>query len=397
MSLSWMALPRPTRMHVFVLCCVAAGLLLTTIVIPSVAGFQIEHPDTPQGPTTKGRVDHVIERTTQQSARGEIEHERLAVDVDGRSVVIERTRATGDIGKLDVEAGDRVLLSKVSGPDGDTYLIIDRVRQTTLLWLGVAFVVAVLVTGRFVGAASLLGLAASMAVLLRFIVPGILSGHNPVLIAVAGALVIMAATLFLTHGVNRKTAVALAGTTASLLLTAALAMVTIGAARITGVASEDAAVLQVLSAGSISASGLLLGGIIIGALGVLDDVTVAQASAVFELQRANPLLGAVQLYRRAMNVGRDHIGATVNTLVLAYAGASLPLIMLLAIQGDPLQIQLNREFIAVEVVRTLVGSIGLIAAVPFTTAIAAFIAQRAGSAGEAAGAPSLAAPAEESP
>jgi uncharacterized membrane protein len=174
-------------------------------------------------------------------------------------------------------------------------------------------------------------------------------------------------------------------------------MVTIAAARITGVASEDAAVLQVLSAGDISASGLLLGGIIIGALGVLDDVTVAQASAVFELQRANPVLGAVQLYRRAMNVGRDHIGATVNTLVLAYAGASLPLIMLLAIQGDPLLIQVNREFIAVEVVRTLVGSIGLIAAVPFTTAIAAFVAQRAGPAPEPNGAPSLGARVEQSP
>jgi uncharacterized membrane protein len=160
------------------------------------------------------------------------------------------------------------------------------------------------------------------------------------------------------------------------LFTALLATVTIAAARLTGVASEDAAVLQVLSTEQLSASGLLLGGIIIGALGVLDDVTVAQASAVFELRSANRLLGPLDLYRRAMNVGRDHIAATVNTLVLAYAGASLPLLMLLAVQGEPLAIQVNREFIAIEIVRSLVGSIGLVAAVPLTTVIAAFTVSR---------------------
>ncbi|HRC63002.1 MAG TPA: YibE/F family protein, partial [Dehalococcoidia bacterium] len=230
--------------------------------------------------------------------------------------------------------------------------------------------------GRVVGVTSLLGLAASMLILLRFVVPGILSGHSPVVIAVIGALTIMASTLFLAHGVNRKTAVALAGTAGALLLTALLASLTIAAADLTGLASEDTAVLQVMSAEHVSATGLLLGGIIIGALGVLDDITIGQASAVFELRAANPLLGPLELYRRAMNVGRDHISATVNTLVLAYAGASLPLLMLLAVQGESLAIQVNREFIAIEVVRSLVGSIGLVAAVPLTTAIAAAVAGR---------------------
>ena len=370
-----MSLRRPSAIQLLVLGCVGIALFVIAVLVPAVAGFEVPHPDSPQGATVKGRIDDVLERRTVPSGRGDLEQERLSVAVDGQLVIVERTRAAGDIGRLDVEPGDRVLLVKVAGPDGDTYLILDRVRQTTLLWLGLAFVLIVLVIGRLVGATSLLGLAASLVVLLRFIVPGILSGHNPVLISVTGALVIMAATLFLAHGVNRKTAVALAGTVASLLLTALLATVALSAAQITGVASEDAATLQVLSAGNISASGLLLGGIVIGALGVLDDVTVAQASAVSELRRANPLLGPIELYRRAMNVGRDHIAATVNTLVLAYAGASLPLIMLLAIQGDPISIQLNREFIAIEVVRTLVGSIGLVAAVPFTTFIAALMAR----------------------
>ncbi len=355
---------------------VALGLLAVAVVIPQVAGFEVPRTDSAQGPLVRGRVVDVIERTTIPSERGDLERERLAVEADGQSIVIERTRAEGDIGALDVEAGDRVLLSKAPGPEGDQYFIVDRVRESALLWVAIAFVAMVLLTGRLVGAASLLGLAASMLVLLRFVVPGILSGHNPVLISVLGAIAIMASTLFLSHGVSRKSAVALAGTAVSLVLTAVLATVAIAAARVTGVASEDAATLQVLGEGGISASGLLLGGIIIGALGVLDDVTVAQASAVFELRRANPLLGALELYRRAMNVGRDHIAATVNTLVLAYAGASLPLLMLLAIQGESLGIQLNREFVAIEVLRSLVGSIGIVAAVPLTTSLAALVARR---------------------
>ncbi|MGE0227280.1 MAG: YibE/F family protein [Dehalococcoidia bacterium] len=379
-----MKLSPPSRVQAAVFAGIAALLIVMTVVVPSAFGFEVTHPDSPQGPTVQGRVIEVLSRETVPSERGPVERERLSVDIDGLRVLIERTRAEGDIGQLDVEAGDRVLLSRLAGPDGDTYYIVDRVRQTTLLWLLVAFVLAVIATGRLVGVASLLGLAASMLVLLRFIVPGILSGHSPVLIAVVGALTIMASTLFLAHGVNRKTVVALVGTAVALCLTAVLATVTIAAAQLTGVASEDAAVLQVLSAGQLSASGLLLGGIIIGALGVLDDVTVAQSSAVFELHSANPLLGPVDLYRRAMNVGRDHIAATVNTLVLAYAGASLPLLMLLAVQGEPLTVQLNREFIAIEVVRSLVGSIGLVAAVPLTTAIAALAAARMAASGRPA-------------
>jgi uncharacterized membrane protein len=371
-----MPLPRPSATQLAVLAGIALLLLLVTVIIPRLAAFEVPRTDSAQGPLVRGRVDDVLERGTIQSERGPLQQERLSVDVDGQLVVIERTIAEGDIGTLDVQPGDGVLLSRAPGPEGDQYFIVDRVRDSALLWVGVAFVVMVLLTARFVGAASLLGLVASMLVLLRFVVPGILSGHNPVLISVAGAIAIMATTLFLSHGVGRKSAVALAGTSASLVLTALLATVVIEGARVTGVASEDAATLQVLSAGGISASGLLLGGIIIGALGVLDDVTVAQSSAVFELRRANPLLGAVELYRRAMNVGRDHIAATVNTLVLAYAGASLPLLMLLAIQGESLGIQLNREFVATEVLRALVGSMGIVAAVPLTTALAALIARR---------------------
>ncbi len=367
---------RPDMTQVALLWFVGAVLLVTCVLVPAIAGFSVAPSTTPPPATSKGRVAEVLERRVETSPRGEVRTERLRVDLAGSTVEVARTVQLGATGRLDLEAGDQVLVSRQPGPDGDTYLIVDRVRDMPLIAITVAFAALVLVIGRATGAWSLLGLAASLLIIARFIVPGILSGHSPLLIAEAGAVSIMVTTLYLSHGVSWKTTAALGGTTVALALTALLAVLVITAARITGVASEDAATLQVLSSGHIEAGGLLLGGIIIGTLGVLDDVTVAQSAAVFELRAADPRFGPAELYRRAMNVGRDHIASTVNTLVLAYVGASLPLVMLLAIQGEPLAIQLNREFVAIEVVRTLVASIGLIAAVPVTTALAAFAASR---------------------
>ena len=371
-----MTFPRPTAAQLFAAWCIAVALVLTVVVIPAVAGFEVPPAQTPRATTVEGRVATVLERSTIESGRGPLQHERLAVETGSTTVTIERDRNPRDIGSLDVEVGDRVLLARTPTPAGDAYYIVDRIRTDALWLLGGAFVLMALVIGRLHGATAILGLAASLLVILRFIIPGILSGHDPRVIAVSGALVIMCTTLFLAHGISLKSMVALAGTALALLVTATLAGIAISGARLTGIVSEDAATLQVLARGNIQATGVLFGGIIIGALGVLDDVTVAQASAVFELRRANVTLGAFELYRRAMNVGRDHIAATINTLVLAYAGASLPLLMLLVLQQEALGLQLSREFIAVEVVRSLVGSMGLIAAVPLTTAFAALVAHR---------------------
>lgn len=368
--------PRPGFARIALLWFVGAVLLVTCVLVPAIADFSVARPASPAAETTRGRVAQVIERRTEQTPRGEVRQERLRLAVGAKSVEVTRSIDLSATGRLDLEAGDKVLVTRVQGPDGDVYLIVDRARDWPLLAIVAAFAGLGLIVGRATGAWSLLGLAASLLIIVRFIVPGILSGHSPLGIAVVGAISIMVTTLYLSHGVSWKTTAALAGTTVALLITALLAIVVIAAARITGVASEDAATLQVLSSGQIQASGLLLGGIIIGALGVLDDVTVAQSAAVFELRAANPALGATELYRRAMNVGRDHVASTVNTLVLAYVGASLPLVMLVAMQGEAIGIQLNREFVAIEVVRTLVASIGMIAAVPLTTALAAFAAIR---------------------
>jgi uncharacterized membrane protein len=293
----------------------------------------------------------------------------VVAEVEGTGEVVEFTMSddTGDT----FAAGQRVRLQEIDGVEGETtYLIIDFRRQGPLLLLTGLFLLAVIGFGRWQGARALLGLGITFALIIAFIVPAILTGRDPVLVALVGAVLIMIVTLYLSHGWSRKTTAAVVGTAAALALTGLLAVAFVAAAQLTGFTSEEARLANV-EVGGLSLTGLLLAGIIIGGLGVLDDVTMSQASTVFELHRANPEAGFAELLRGALNVGRDHIAATVNTLFLAYAGASLPLLILFVISADPLLTVATSEVVAVEVVRTLVGSIGLIAAVPLTTALAA--------------------------
>jgi hypothetical protein len=213
---------------------------------------------------------------------------------------------------------------------------------------------------------------ASFAILLTFVLPGMQAGQPPLLVAVTGAALIMFVVLYLTHGITAQTSVAVLGTLASLVLTGVLGTITTAATHLTGFGSEDATTLAMLQA-DVDLHGLLLAGIIIGSLGVLDDVTVTQAATVTELARANPDLTRLQLYRAAIRVGRAHIASTVNTIVLAYAGASLPLLLLLIASGRDTTELLTSEFMAQEIVRSAVATMGLIAAVPITTALAALV------------------------
>ncbi len=356
---------------------IAALLLVVTVVLPATGAFDLPDAGFEVLPTTEATVISIEEVERFESAGRTVVNERIEVALDGgERTVIDVTRRLDDLVGIDPQPGDLVLLSISETPEGPRYFISDHVRRFPLWVLTLAFAGAVLAIGRWHGLASLVGLGASFLVIVRYIVPAILAGFDPLMIAITGSMVIMSTTLFIAHGVGWKTVVALAGTTAALLLTALLAGFGIGFAKLTGIATDEAATLQILSTGTIDARGLLLGGIIIGALGVLDDVTMAQASSVFELRRANPLLGTRELYHRGMRVGRDHIASTVNTLVLAYAGASLPLLIILASGAEPLGTLVNRDVIATEVVRTLVGSIGIVAAVPITTALAGLAAGR---------------------
>ena len=245
-----------------------------------------------------------------------------------------------------------------------------------MLVLVAVFMLAVVAFGRWQGVRSLIGLALSFAVIVGFVVPAILRGRSPVAVALVGAMAIMLLSLYLSHGMGRKTTAAVVGTGLALVLTGALTAGFVAATSLTGLASEDALNASFL-AGGLSFRGLLLAGIILGGLGVLDDVTMSQASLVFELRRADPTASFAQLVTGALAVGRDHIAATVNTLFLAYAGASLPLLVLFTTSGDSLGTVATSEVVAVEIVRSLCGSIGLIAAVPLTTVLAAALTRRA--------------------
>jgi uncharacterized membrane protein len=269
-----------------------------------------------------------------------------------------------------IVVGDRIILASFpNSPTEVRYQFVDFQRSTPLVLLAVLFAVAVIATSRGRGLAALAGLALSILVLVKFILPAILAGENPLAVSIVGSAAIMFVALYLAHGVNARTSTAVLGTLASLALTGGLALLFVGAARFTGLASEEATFLQV-SADQINLQGLLLGGIIIGALGVLDDVTITQSSAVWEIHDANPSLGSKALYGKAINIGRDHIASTVNTLVLAYVGASLPLMIIFTISSIPVSKVLTSEVVSEEIVRTLVGSIGLVASVPVTTALA---------------------------
>ncbi len=274
-------------------------------------------------------------------------------------------------GAPEFAVGDEVILASADVEGETQYDVVDFQRGPPLLVLVMVFVVAVLVLSRWRGVAALAGLAFAILVLVLFILPALFDGRSPLAVAIVGAAVIMVGTMYLTHGVSVRTTVALAGTLLSLTLTGVLGYVFAGATRFTGITDEFTSYLQSRGV-EVDARGLLLAGLVIGALGVLNDVTVTQTVAVWEVAAANSTIGRAGLYSAGMRIGREHVGATVNTLVLAYAGASLSILMVLVIADQRLVHVLTGEEIAMEVVRALVGSLGIVAAVPMTTALAAF-------------------------
>lgn len=267
--------------------------------------------------------------------------------------------------------GDPILVTVGKTQDNVlTAYFVDHIRARPLLWMAAAFAAAILLISGWKGLRSLLSLVFSLFVIIGFIIPHILAGEDPLTVSIMGSALLLAVTLYLTYGWNLKTHSAVTSMILVLFLTGGLSALFVTFARLSGSGDENNMFLiQTLDA-EINLRGLLLGGYIIGALGVLDDLVTTQASAVFELHAANSQLEFRGLYRAAMRIGQDHVAATVNTLVLAYAGASLPMLLLFSLgRGDYADL-VNFAFIAEEIVRTLVGSLGLIAAVPLTTAIA---------------------------
>lgn len=283
-----------------------------------------------------------------------------------------------------IQRGDHILVGKAPAQERQAesapapaavtpdYYFVDFDRRVPLLALSILFSIVVIALSRWRGLAALAGVAVSLLVLVRFVLPAILEGQDPLIVAMVGGATIMFIALYLAHGLNAATTTAVLGTLLSLALTGLLGLFFVDLSIFTGAGSEEAFFLQI-NQQQVNLQGLLLASIIIGTLGVLDDVTVTQASAVWELHRANPGYGVRNLYRAGIRIGRDHIASTVNTLVLAYAGASLPLLIIFSVSNRDLAHILNSEIVAEEIVRTFVGSIGLVAAVPLTTGLAAMV------------------------
>lgn len=283
---------------------------------------------------------------------------------------------SGQLQLPDYRPGDDVVAAIDKLPDGtESVAVIDRWRLPLLQGLVGAFALVTILIAGWRGMRALVSLALTLVLAVQLLIPLLLAGWSPVGLAISFGVLVTIATLLLTQGFGRATLAAVAGTALALAITGALAVLTTAIARFTvAQGSEQVVYLEQLGGGSIDLSGLLLAAVIFGGLGVLNDVAVSQAVTVEELQAVDPSLSKGELYSRTMRVGIAHLGATINTLVFAYLGTALPLLVLLAIQVQSIEVTINEEVIAVEVVRVLVGSIGILAAVPLSTAIACWLA-----------------------
>lgn len=325
-------------------------------------------------------VDVLEEKEIEAMGKNQIYQKLKLIVIKGSLKDQEIIVESGDlplIGVKHFQVGDEVIVNYSKDLENNQFFYItDYLRRSSLFILFLIFIFSVLLIGRVRGVNSLLAMAVSFFIIFSFILPNILLGKDPIQIAVIGSLFIIPITFYLSHGFNKKTTVAITGTIIALIITAILAGIFVESARLTGFAAEEAAFLQNIKQGTINIKGLLLAGIIIGVLGVLDDITISQSAIIFQLKKANKNLTLKKLYQRAMDVGQDHISSMVNTLVLVYTGASLPLLLLFINNPHPVSEIINYEIIADEVIRTLVGSIGLVLAVPITTLIAAYLAAK---------------------
>lgn len=311
--------------------------------------------------TVKAQEEVTYEGTVVQIVEDDGLYQKMIIEGNGFSRTIESGQYETS-NNIKYKLGDNVVVTDDQ--------ITDFVRRPSLYLLFAIFILfTIIVAGKW-GITSVVGMAYSFYIIFKFILPLIIKGYDPVIVSIIGAMFIIPVTFSLSHGVNRKTMNAIFGTIISMVVVGILSMIFVNLSKLTGFAVEEAGFLQYQLGGIINMKGILLAGIIISTLGVMDDITISQASVVDELRKANLKLSKKELFMRSMNVGRDHISSMVNTLVLVYTGASLPLLLLFVNNPHPFFEIINYEIIADEVVRTLVGSIGLILAVPITTYIA---------------------------
>lgn len=345
----------------------------------SFPNFVFAQSNTNQPPPAEERLEGVVTTITEEKKITFDDKEQLYQKLEftvtsekdkGRKINIEN----GNLPSAHVqkyEVGDKIVVMKGKDFQGkELFYITDYVRRGALLWLFIIFVILTIVIGKKRGLASLAGMGLSFLMIFFFILPQISAGFDPIVITITASFFIIPATFYLSHGFNRKTTAAVIGTIIALIITGVLANIFVDLVKLTGFASEEAGFLESVKSGTVNIQALLLAGIIIGAVGILDDITISQSAIVYQLQHISPKVTFKELYTRAMDIGQDHIASMVNTLVLVYTGAALPLLLLFVSTPHPFIEIINYEIIAEEIVRTLIASIGLILAVPITTLLA---------------------------
>ncbi len=366
-----------------------ASVLLLLLLVVALGSLQVTRPPayfqsgaSTQEETVQGQVTAVLQEETTQDESGLtqisqiLEVTLLSGGHKGETVEITYNGLGPTLRDVRFKPGERALIMITQRPDGQLFFAVaDHVRLFPLSVLALLFALVTILIGRWQGFRALIGLGLSIGLISGFILPEILANRDPVIASIVGMAVLMAVTLYLIQGWNAIAHTALLGILASLAVTGAMAVIWTSLTHLTGFGSEETLYLQATGV-TLNMQGLLLAGIIVGAAGVLDDVVLAQAVTAFELVAANPALHFRELYQRSMKVGNAHLASMVNTLVLAYASAALPLLILFALYQEPWYLTINRELIAEEIVRTLVGSLGLMLAVPLTSAIASWAAPR---------------------
>ncbi len=368
---------------IFIILSLALSLATPSLAFAQTAESSDETPAYTETLDTfyKAKVISILEEG-QKNVDGVMQdHQKLELEIKngnevGKRIIIDHGGSFAIQSFQKVSVGETVVVVKPTdtgmGAKQDYYYIVDKYRINNILILVAIFFVLALYFGRKRGLTSIIGLLFSILIIFYFVIPNIVRGGDPFLYAIIGSFAILFVSLYLSHGFNRRTTIALVSTIGALCLAVGIDWAFVHFAKLAGNGTEEAFFLQFGST-SINLQGLLLAGIIIGVLGVLDDVTTSQSAAIEEIHHANPSLNYKELYRRGISIGREHIASLINTLVLAYAGASFPLLLLYTTQKSlPLWVTLNGNFIGEEIVRTLVGSSVLVIAVPLTTFLAAF-------------------------
>lgn len=351
------------KWYLFIMC-------LVYVLLPIHIGeAQTVHNDYQE--TLRGRVTEIIESevrpvigTDRTTNYQKLEVEILDGDRAGEIIIIENDY-------LDLNQGDKFYFNYLVDINGtELYAVTNLDRRGALVLLGLIFVGAVIIFGGMQGVRSLIALLGSFLAIFYILIPGLLAGWNPLFASFLVAGGILFAAIFFTHGFNRESAVAYGGTMIAVLLTGIFALIAVHMTSLSGFTTDESIYLNFNTNGALNFTALLLGAIIIGVLGVLDDIAVTQAAVVTELYQSNNKLSKKEVYRKALRVGREHVGALVNTLVLAYTGTSLPLLLLFSLSSTDVEMMLNMELFATEIVRAIVGSLGLIMTVPIVTFLA---------------------------